>query len=212
VIDGLVVEFREMTWTDVPAVMEIEHRSFTLPWSASTYRHEILENANAHYYVLRRRERSRVEKTPGWLARVMRPREVPPSLIGYGGFWFIVDEAHISTIAIVPEWRGRGLGEYLFTSLLEQALALKAAQVTLEVRESNRVAQNLYRKYGFSITGKRPRYYQDNQENALLMMLDGVNTEAYRRQLEQLTASLAARLSRLNLADLPAHGADPYVA
>ena len=205
-IDGVVVAFEEMTWADVPAVMEIEQRSFTLPWSANTYRHEILENGNAHYYVLRRRDRSRVEKTQGWLSRVIRPRETAVPLVGYGGFWFIVDEAHISTIAIGPEWRGRGLGEYLLASLIEQALALNAAQVTLEVRESNLVAQNLYRKYGFKITGKRPRYYQDNQENALLMIVDGVNTEPYRHLFAQLTAALAARLNRLNQADLHIRG------
>jgi ribosomal-protein-alanine N-acetyltransferase len=195
VIDGTQITFDNMTWEDVPAVMAIEQRSFTLPWSANTYRHELLENANAHYYVLRRRTDSR-RLPDGWLARLLGRRDPVVSIVGYGGFWFIADEAHISTIAVEPEWRGRGLGEFLLVSMIERAMGLQAAQVTLEVREGNLVAQNLYRKYGFKITGKRPRYYQDNQENAFLMTVDGVNTETYRRLFDRLSADLSTKLSR----------------
>ncbi len=185
----------EMQWRDVPEVMAVERRSFTLPWSASTYRHEILENANAHYYVLRRRNGSSGGLTD-WLSRLVR-REPETPIIGYGGFWMIVDEAHISTIAIDVAWRGRSLGEFLLSSMIEQAMALHAASITLEVRESNLAAQNLYRKYGFTITGKRPRYYQDNFESAFLMTAGRVNTEAYREQLQRLTDALQARLVQL---------------
>jgi ribosomal-protein-alanine N-acetyltransferase len=195
VIDGVAVSFEAMKWDDVPRVMEIERRSFSLPWSSNTYRHELLENANGHYYVLQRRTPERNSQRRGWLARLTRPRAPDASIVGYGGFWCIADEAHISTIAVEPEWRGRGLGEYLLASLIEQAIALGARQVTLEVRESNRVAQSLYRKYGFRVTGHRPRYYQDNQENALIMGVDGVNTEAYRGTLTQLTRDLSTRLA-----------------
>ena len=188
--------FEEMQWQDVPAVMEIERRSFSLPWSENTYRHELLENANGHYYVLRYRTRP-PDPSPNWLSRIVH-REPLARLVGYGGFWLITDEAHISTIAIDTGWRGYGLGEFLLASMVERSMTLRAAQVTLEVRESNLVAQNLYRKYGFTITGTRPRYYQDNHENALLMTVDGVNTEAYRREFLRLTTPLSARLSRLD--------------
>lgn len=183
----------EMRWKDVPEVMAVEHRSFTLPWSASTYRHELLENANAHYYVLRRRGDSLVGFTDR-LSRLVR-REPESPIIGYGGFWMITDEAHISTIAVDVGWRGRGLGELLLSTMIEQAMALNAASVTLEVRETNLTAQNLYGKYGFSVTGKRLRYYQDNFENALLMTASRVNTEAYRQNFERLMEALFLRLT-----------------
>ena len=188
--------FEEMRWEDMPTVMAIEHRSFTLPWSASTYRHELLENKNAYYFVLR----YQAETSPrrfGWLTRRAR-REPVVHIVGYAGFWLITDEAHISTIAVDPHWRGRGLGEYLLASMIERAIALNAASITLEVREGNRVAQNLYRKYGFVVTGQRPRYYQDNHENALLMAVEGVNGDSYRQSFSRLTAALSARLAQMN--------------
>ncbi len=188
--------FEAMQWADVPEVMRIEHRSFTLPWSANTYRHEILENAHSHYFVLRRRAASD-GRSAGWLARLMR-REPPDAIVGYGGFWLIVDEAHISTIAVAPEWRGCGLGEYVLASMIERAIEIDATQVTLEVRESNVIAQNLYRKYNFQITGQRPRYYQDNHENAFLMTVDDVNTRAYRRMFDGLIGDLSTRLAVLD--------------
>lgn len=189
--------FEEMKWEDVPEVMAIEHRSFTLPWSANTYRHELLENTNGHYYVLRHRGDGTRPRT-SWLSRLVHP--VPGvSMVGYGGFWLITDEAHISTIAIDVGWRGRGLGEYLLASLVERAMNMRAAQVTLEVREGNLAAQNLYRKYGFSVSGKRPRYYQDNHENALLMTVDGVNTEAYAQEFHHLAENLLVRLGQMKL-------------
>jgi ribosomal-protein-alanine N-acetyltransferase len=172
--------------------MAVERRSFTLPWSANTYRHEILENANAHYYVLRRRGEPSGSLSD-WLSRLVR-REPESPIIGYGGFWMIVDEAHISTIAIDVAWRGRSLGELLLSSMIEQALALNAASITLEVRESNLAAQNLYRKYGFAVTGKRLRYYQDNSESAFLMAAERINTEAYRQQFHLLSEALHAGL------------------
>ncbi|HET7090771.1 MAG TPA: ribosomal protein S18-alanine N-acetyltransferase [Anaerolineae bacterium] len=185
--------FEKMQLKDVPAVMAIEQRSFTLPWSANTYRHEILENQSAHYYVLRHRNGAPGRRAD-WLSRLAR-REAGAPIVGYGGFWCIVDEAHISTIAVDVGWRGRGLGEFLLASMIEQAIVLNSVKVTLEVRESNRVAQNLYRKYGFVVASTRPRYYQDNGENAFLMALEGVSGEAYRRALRDLTGLLQARLA-----------------
>ena len=195
VISEIPFSFEEMRWEDVPTVMAIEHRSFSLPWSANTYRHEILENAHAHYFVLRRRTAASPPVRFRWLVRRVRQTPAAP-IVGYGGFWLITDEAHISTIAVDTSWRGRGLGEYLLTSMIERAMILNAASVTLEVRQSNLVAQNLYRKYGFDVAGLRPRYYQDNQEDALLMTLAGANTETYRQTLRRLTTDLRARLAQ----------------
>ena len=90
-------------------------------------------------------------------------------MVGYAGFWLIVDEAHIGTIAVHPLWRQRGLGEKLLVTLLRQARELGAVLATLEVRPGNQAAQRLYRRHGFAEVGQRKRYYQDNGEDALLL-------------------------------------------
>ncbi|WP_376791910.1 ribosomal protein S18-alanine N-acetyltransferase [Thermoflexus sp.] len=174
-----------MRWEDITEVMEIERRAFSMPWPIRAYEQEILRNPNAHYLVLRPREvRAAVPALP--------PQRLP--ILGYGGFWLVPDEAHVSTIAIDAPWRGRGLGELMFLALVEEAIALGANLITLEVRASNFVAQNLYRKFGLEITGRRPRYYRDNNEDALLMTVEGVRSPAYRERLEALKAQLWARL------------------
>jgi ribosomal-protein-alanine N-acetyltransferase len=183
-----------MRWGDVPEVMDIERQSFTLPWSDYTYQHEILENNHSHYYVARHTNGYKPQHA-NWLTRLFRrPRKAP--IVGYGGFWLVVDEAHISTIASGTEWRGRGLGELMLLAMVERSIELGAVMVTLEVRVSNTVAQNLYRKYGFEIVGRRPHYYRDNDEDADLMTVDHIQSEAYRAKLRDLRAALEDRLRR----------------
>ncbi len=183
-----------MQWEDVPAVMAIERQSFTLPWSDYTYQHEILENNHSHYFVVRRTNGESAARA-GWLRRLFgSPRKAP--VIGDGGFWLVVDEAHISTIASDTQWRGRGIGELMLLAMVERSIELGAAQVTLEVRVSNTVAQSLYRKYGFEMVGRRPRYYRDNDEDADLMTVDQIQGEAYKAKLRDLRAALEERLRR----------------
>jgi ribosomal-protein-alanine N-acetyltransferase len=179
-----------MRWEDVPAVMVIERESFPLPWSSYTYRHELTENKNSHYIVIR----SRIPGLNGqsWWRRMLRPTSSP--LVGYGGFWLIADEAHISTLAVAQKWRGLGIGELLLTAMIEQALGMKAIMVTLEVRVTNTVAQNLYRKYGFVITGTRLRYYRDNDEDAHIMTVEDVASAEYQRKFTRLQEALWVRL------------------
>jgi [ribosomal protein S18]-alanine N-acetyltransferase len=181
-----------MQWADVPEVMVIERQAFTLPWSDYTYRHEILENHHSYYYVVRRAN-GRASVRPDWLTRLFR-RSHPAPIVGYGGFWLMVDEAHISTIASSAQWRGRGLGELMLLAMVERSIELGAALVTLEVRASNTVAQNLYRKYGMAVVGRRPRYYRDNDEDADLMTVDHVQDAAYQEKLRGLRAALEERL------------------
>ncbi len=178
-------EIDPMRWEDIPEVLEIERRSFSMPWPMRAYEQELLRNPNARYLVLRPREVRAA-------APILPPRR--PPILGYGGFWMVPDEAHISTIAIDVPWRGRGLGELMFLALVEEAIALGADLITLEVRVSNHVAQRLYRKYGLEVVGRRPRYYRDNNEDALLMSVEGVRSPAYRERLESLKAQLWARL------------------
>jgi ribosomal-protein-alanine N-acetyltransferase len=181
-----------MQWDDVPQVMAIERQSFTLPWSDYTYRHEILENRNAHYLVARRMD-GRSSRPSSWWGRLFKS-EVKAPVVGYGGFWIVIDEVHISTIASDVKWRGHGIGELMLLAMIDRSIELGAHEVTLEVRESNAVAQNLYRKYGFQVVGRRPGYYRDNNEDADLMTVSGVNTQEYQAKLKSLRAALEDRL------------------
>ena len=113
-------------------------------------------------------------------------------LVGYSGYWLIAGEAHVSTIAVSPTWRGRGLGELLLLNMLLTAYRQAALLATLEVRKGNLVAQALYQKYRFEIVGERPRYYQ-GKEDALLMTVEPLD-RAYRSFLGNMQESLFRRL------------------
>jgi [ribosomal protein S18]-alanine N-acetyltransferase len=182
---------------DLEAVMAIEQVAHAAPWPASAYRHELEQNDLAHYIVLLPGTSELAgsnglgSRVLGWLRRPRRGRVV----IGYGGFWLMAGEAHISTIAMDPEWRGLGLGELLLVELIERALELKAEMVTLEVRISNETAQNLYGKYQFEITGTRKRYYRNNNEDAHIMTVEGVQSPAYRAFLDEQWRLLRPRLA-----------------
>jgi [ribosomal protein S18]-alanine N-acetyltransferase len=139
---------RAMTVADLQGVVEIERLSFTLPWSENAFRHELLENEQAHFFVA----------------------EQDGQVIGAAGYWFIVDECHVSTIATHPDWRRQGVGEMLLRAMLSHALALEALMAVLEVRASNEAAIKLYRKYGFDVNRVRKGYYRDNLEDALEMI------------------------------------------
>lgn len=194
---------------DIEQVQAIERRSFATPWSASTYRHELRNPSNSRYIVARAsptppppREDARATRRR-LLASLLpvlfgaapdRPATSPHPVVGYGGLWLSVDEAHITTIAVAPEYRGRGIGELLLNGLIDQALALNADMLTLEVRASNIVAQQLYLKYGFRPAGTRPRYYTDNGEDALIMWTEPIRSPAYQERLHQLREQLFARL------------------
>jgi len=162
---SLPITFTRMELADIPNVVEIDQLSFSLPWSASAYRHELTENDASHFIVAVVPTAPSRPKVLAWLFGQPAGR----GIIGYAGFWFVVDEAHINTFAVHPHWRGRGVGEQLLVALLKQALELGAVEATLEVRAGNIVAQNLYRKYNFEVVGRRKHYYRDNQEDALIM-------------------------------------------
>ena len=199
---------------DIPRVLEIDQLSFPLPWSATSYRYELTQNPNSHFWVAvtggPARAAAAAPSAPeppaahtlragrvlDWLApsRWFRAPEPPPparSVVGYSGFWFIIDEAHISTIAVHPDWRGQRVGESLFVSMLEAALELSAVTATLEVRVTNDRAQELYRKYHFEVVGRRKHYYRDNGEDALLMTAE--LRAGYRDDMRRLFAQQPQR-------------------
>lgn len=147
---GESVTFRRMTVQDVEAVYEIEKQSFTLAWTKEAFEQEMLKNEFA-YYVL---------------------AETAAGIVGYCGMWLVMDEAHITNIAISPSQRGKKLGEALMKAAMETAKAQGAKLMTLEARVSNIVALNLYKKLGFKNGGIRKGYYTDNQEDAIVMWVN----------------------------------------
>ncbi|HEX8968146.1 MAG TPA: ribosomal protein S18-alanine N-acetyltransferase [Chloroflexota bacterium] len=203
----------------IPAVSAIEKLSFPQPWPQNAYRREIAENRMAHYIVARRpAEAAALEPTVeagpptghpssgdliGRLTRLLRPPETPRSpqleeelrsIVGYAGIWVMTDEAHITTIASHPSVRRHGVGELLLVALIHRAMEIGARWMTLEVRASNDVAQNLYRKYTFKEMGVRRRYYSDNGEDALVMWTDALDSESFQSILRQNERKLAERL------------------
>ena len=165
-----------MQLDDVDRVAAIERRSFPTPWPARGYRHELANNKHAFYVVLARLDEHGEEH-----------------ILGYAGQWIVADEAHVSTIAVDPDWRGRGLGALLLHQMVHHALTHDAAVVSLEVRESNEPAHALYARFGFRQVGRRRRYYRDTGEDALLMDLD-LSGEDARQRLDALRRALWRRL------------------
>lgn len=201
-----------MTEDDIPYVQAIESQSFTTPWSASTYRREI-RNTQSCRYIVARSSAAPPPPVPSGPAQAQRranlitqligaifpqPEEQPADtpIVGYGGLWLTVDDAHITTIAVEPAQRGKGVGELLLNALIDHAYELGARQITLEVRVSNLSAQHLYLKYGFQPAGTRTRYYTDNGEDALIMWTDPIDAPEYKARLSELRKLLFARLQR----------------
>lgn len=197
-----------MAESDIERVQEIERQSFSTHWSARTYRDELRKPATSRYVVARASSTSPPPRTErsgerrGLLTSLFPALfhvHPPPSanqIVGYGGLWLTVDEAHVTTIAVDPRFRGRSLGELLLNSLIDHALELNATWMTLEVRVSNVQAQNLYLKYGFRAAGTRPRYYTDNGEDALIMWTDPIHAAEYQARLRELRQRLFDRLQR----------------
>lgn len=141
---------RRMTMADLDAVVAIEEATFPTPWSRDSFRQELERNVAARYLVA----------------------EKNGAVIGYAGAWIILDESHITNIAIAEKERGNGYGRVLTQALMQYLSNLGAAYATLEVRKSNIRAQNLYKSLGFIALGVRKRYYEDNNEDAIIMVCD----------------------------------------
>lgn len=189
-----------MTLDDIAQVMKIEQVAFSAPWSARAYRYELTKNDHSTMLVVRS------GKTPRGPLRSLRHRlglATPAPVLGYAGLWFLVDETHICTIAIHPQWRGCGLGDLLMLSLLDESMKLGALRATLEVRVSNGTAIALYHKYGFRIVSRRKRYYADNNEDAYVMTTPTFETAEFRANLADCRRQLRARLLDSGAAHTP---------
>ena len=173
--------FRRMLVSDLDALMRIEEVSFPTPWSMGTYRRELTRGQYGSYWVV----------VPG--------KEVnsdAPPLLSYGGMWRTGEEAHITTIAVHPQWRRRGLGEWTLLQLIGVARAGGAEVVTLEVRVSNQGAIRLYEKLGFQVVGRRNGYYINTREDALLMTLFAIHQPSTWQQLQQARIEVELRGGR----------------
>jgi ribosomal-protein-alanine N-acetyltransferase len=155
---------------DLAAVQEIERLSFTTPWPPHAYRTELESNRLAHYLVVRADGR----------------------VVAYAGMWLMVDEAHITTFAVHPAWRRQGIAARLLLVLLDLALGRHAREATLEVRLSNIAARRLYEKFGFRPVGVRPRYYSDDNEDALIMTTETLDGPLMTVRIERLRVELDA--------------------
>ena len=152
-----------MTLDDLEQVLEIERTSFSTVWHPSAYLSE-LQNTGTCYLVAR------------WEGKV----------IGFGGMWLMFEEGHITTLAVAPQYRRRGVGRALLVALIKEAICRGAERLALEVRESNTVAQNLYAHFGFSAVAFLPKYYLDTGEDAVVMWLTEIDSPHYLTRLREL--------------------------
>lgn len=137
----------KMTEEDIDDVMKIDKMSFPTPWTRDLYEAELIKNKHAHYFVVAKEEQ----------------------IIGFIGLWIVADDAQVTNIAIDPQYRGHKIGEKLFGYGLTYAINQGAMRISLEVRVSNKIAQNMYRKFGLVPGGIRKNYYPDNGEDAIVM-------------------------------------------
>jgi ribosomal-protein-alanine N-acetyltransferase len=144
------MKVRRMRAADVDAVSELEDRCFTDPWSENMIYHDFAENSRAHFFVA---------ESEGYV-------------VGYVGIWTVVNNVHITTIAVDPDYRRRGIATALIKKVIEE-YASERQTITLEVRPSNDAARGLYEKLGFNVSGRRKNYYSDNQEDAIIMDYSG---------------------------------------
>jgi len=156
--------------SDIPQVEAIEAASFEAGWAATAFERELETNRLARYLVVRE---------PG-----------SGDLAGFAGLWLVVDEAHVVTVAVRPTLRRAGYGRLLVHGLLELARAEGMANATLECRESNEAARSLYRDYGFYEVGRRHRYYADNNEDAVIMTTEALESAAYQARFQRLASRL----------------------
>jgi ribosomal-protein-alanine N-acetyltransferase len=166
----LTITVSRMQMADIPHVSYLERRCYALPWNSSAYATEI-GNSIAYYTVAKDRD---------------------GIVVGFAGMWVVMDEIHITTLAVDPDVRGKSVGERLLLDMLEAGMERGAHRATLEVREHNLAAHNLYLKYGFEDVAIRKKYYSDNGENAVIMWANDLFSPQYQEMLKQYRARLSS--------------------
>jgi [ribosomal protein S18]-alanine N-acetyltransferase len=166
--DPTAITIRQMKAEDIEEVVQIDQLSFSLPWPRSSFRFEVTENKASRH----------------WVAEIIQ--EGQTRVIGMLICWFIIDEAHIGTIAVHPDFRRHKIAETLMKHALEVLKSEGTLKVLLEVRRSNEAALALYHKLGFVEDGVRKRYYSDNHEDAILMQLPDLSSFQYQEHDDEL--------------------------
>jgi len=171
---NLPITIEPMTEKDLLAVSAIEVASFNPPWPLNSFRTDLQYNRLAFYRVAHFEDR----------------------LVGYTGAWLVLDEVHITTLAVDREFRQKGIASALIQILIDEAAARGAHSMTLEVRPSNKAARAFYKKWGFTIRGRRKRYYPD--EDALIMTTPRIDDPAFVQTYQRHRAALFERLRSLD--------------
>ena len=214
------IALRRMRAEDIPQVIEIEQEAFTPGWVGTPFRREL--NSRYTRFLVAYHTADSAGDEPGanenrnstgaadeslWGRMLTGVRSAfgigqhsdADNLAGYVGIWLQGDQAHITEVAVREELRGRGIGELLIIGTLRVAYEQGLAEVTLEARVSNFVAQRLYDKYGFNEAGIRKNYYADNREDAVIMTTDPIHTAAYRAKFATLQENFLARYGEIRI-------------
>ncbi len=162
------LEIVPMRRRHVRPVLSIEERVFPTPWSMGLYLTELAQPATRSY----------------WVARYNQ------QVVGYGGLMLVVGEAHVTTLAVAPEWHRRHIGKVLLLKLAREARLRECSHLTLEVRMTNVAAQSLYREFGFVPAGVRKNYYAEVNEDALIMWAYDIDGDGYEARLAAIEAAL----------------------
>lgn len=214
------IALRRMRAEDIPQVIDIEKEAFSPGWVGTPFRRELNSRytrflvayhpddseGDARGSIVTRQQSGPADESL-WGRMLTGARSVfrkgpdreGHDLAGYVGIWLQGDQAHITEIAVREELRGRGIGELLIIGTLRVAYGQGLAEVTLEARVSNFVAQRLYDKYGFNEAGIRKNYYADNREDAVIMTTDPIHTAAYREKFETLQGNFLARYGEIRI-------------
>ncbi|MCX6003083.1 MAG: ribosomal protein S18-alanine N-acetyltransferase [Chloroflexi bacterium] len=195
---------RLMRRQDISQVIEIDHEAFPIEWPPTNFVRE-LGNKLAYYIVAYETQKVNLRPNPkptekerpvrlfdrlqSLFSRRQTPQDMSskeePQILGYAGMWIMVDEAHITSIASRKEQRHQGIGEAMLICLIEMAMKHQARIVTLEVRASNQIAQNLYYKFNFDQLGTRKSYYLDNKEDAVIMSTEYIGSPSFKEKFRQ---------------------------
>jgi len=216
---------RRMTQEDIPQVSGIDREAFPTEWPPPSFRRELSSHMVRYLVAVeenhRNDESQSIEDMPKGrfvalfskvsdlvTRRQLSSDSAQDRIVGYVAIWLMVDESHLTSIAVKRDRQRQGVGELLLLSVTRLSIEMKAQVMTLETRVSNTPAQALYEKYGFKKVGLRRRYYSDNREDALIMTTDSLSSAAFRSRLSELEQRYCERYGapelRLQLADSPA--------
>jgi len=199
---------RRMRYEDIPQVAQIDREAFPGEWvfrSQAAYEQD-LDNPSIRYLVACKicdvsESKGRPMPKPPWFKRLFSyglPVNTAEEIVGFSGFWMMMKEAHIIAIGVRDEYRRLGLGEGLLIASIELAQTLNANLVTLEVRASNTIAQELYKKYGFQTTGSRAKYYSSDGEDAIIMTTDNITSMPFQASFQKAKKEHARRHPELS--------------